>query len=113
MKNPILEITNATSEDYRYFKKFMEEGKLIKITQQNYAIKSMCLESESLTIEFGKCAVFKENLKISRVLAKIQNSREVQNFLWDAKQKKEHDEIEKRTGIRPLKWRPTETKSKG
>lgn len=36
---------------------------------------------------------------------------EMESRIWDEKQEKEHDEIEKRTGIRPLKWRPNEFKS--
>jgi len=40
-------------------------------------------------------------------------SRDEENRIWDEKQEKRHDEIEKETGIRPLKWRPNEYKSKG
>jgi len=46
----------------------------------------------------------------SRGLSKLRKINIDSKKIWDEEQEKQHNIIEKKCGIRPLKWRPTESK---
>jgi hypothetical protein len=91
---------------YRYFLQVLKIIKNCKTLE----------EKIEAILYFNNVFNFEKNFRIyhSRLLDRKEPLRSLIKELdaWDTKQKKQHDKIEKETGIRPLKWRPTEFKSK-
>jgi hypothetical protein len=92
---------------YRYFLQ------VLKIIKNNKTLE----EKIEAILYFNNVFNFEKYFKIyyDRFLDRQEPLRSLRKEcdVWDKEQREQHDKIEKETGIRPLKWRPTEIKSRG